>query len=163
MIPPLETYVVVSMAFAVFAAVTAIGSAIVLGVGYERLRAGLERIKEGLDVLNRQTGFFSNSLFKLENRVDGLDPAMIKPVHDDAPVKAKKPRASKSRSKKTHVDEIPTTTLTNTMAERDGGGITTSISASNLNDWQSYQGLSKDEALANFAQSGQPDSKVKFM
>ena len=159
MIPPLETYVVVSMAFAVFAAVTAIGSAIVLGVGYERLRAGLERVKEGLDVLNRQTGFFSNSLFKLENRVDALDPAMIKPVHDDAPVKAKKPRATKSRSKKTHVDEIPTTTLT----ERDGGGITTTISASNLNDWQSYQGLSKDEALANFAQAGQPDSKVKFM
>lgn len=159
MIPPLETYVVVSMAFAVFAAVTAIGSAIVLGVGYERLRAGLERVKEGLDVINRQTGFFSNSLFKLENRVDALDPAMIKPVHDDAPVKAKKPRASRSRSKKTHVDEIPTTTLT----ERDGGGITTTISASNLNDWQSYQGLSKDEALANFAQAGQPDSKVKFM
>jgi hypothetical protein len=160
MIPPLETYVVVSMAFAVFAAVTAIGSAIVLGVGYERLRAGLERVKEGLDVINRQTGFFSNSLFKLENRVDALDPAMIKPVHDDAPVKtAKKPRATKSRSKKTHVDEIPTTTLT----ERDGGGITTTISASNLNDWQSYQGLSKDEALANFAQAGQPDSKVKFM
>lgn len=159
MIPPLETYVVVSMAFAVFAAVTAIGSAIVLGVGYERLRAGLERVKEGLDVLNRQTGFFSNSLFKLENRVDALDPAMIKPVHDDVPVKAKKPRTNKSRSKKTHVDEIPTTTLT----ERDGGGITTTISASNLNDWQSYQGLSKDEALANFAQSGQPDSKVKFM
>ena len=160
MIPPLETYVVVSLAFAVFAAVTAIGSAIVLGVGYERLRAGLERVKEGLDVINRQTGFFSTAIFKLENRVDGIDPAMIKPVQDDAPKTAKK-RASKSRSKKsvTHVDEIPATTLT----DRDNGGITTTISATNLNDWQSYQGLSKDEALANFAQGGTPDSKVKFM
>lgn len=160
MIPPLETYVVVSMAFAVFAAVTAIGSAIVLGVGYERLRAGLERVKEGLDVLNRQTGFFSNALFKLENRVDGMEPTTIKAVHDDAPVKsAKKPRASRSRSKKTHVDEIPATTLT----DRDHGGITTTISASDPNDWHSYQGLSKDEALANFAQSAQTDGKVKFM
>ena len=82
MIPPLETYVVVSLAFAVFAAVTSVGAAIVLGVGYERLRAGLEKVKEGLDLLNRQTGFFSSALYKLENRVDSIDKVHIQPVSD---------------------------------------------------------------------------------
>jgi|GEM_PF-1521940 len=159
MIPPLETYVVVSLAFAVFAAVTSVGAAIVLGVGYERLRAGLERVKEGLDILNRQTGFFSTAIFKLENRVDAIDPARVRVVQDDEPVKAtRKPRATKGRGKKTHVDDIPATTLTS----QDTGGIVTTISAG-PNDWQSYQGLTKDEALANFAQSGKGESKVRFM
>lgn len=73
-----EVYVVVALAFAVFAAVSAIGSAIVLGIGYERLRAGLERVKEGLDLVGRQTGFFSNELHKLDQRVDELSQAKPK-------------------------------------------------------------------------------------
>lgn len=73
MIPSIETYMVVSLAFAVFAAVTAIGASLVLGVGYERLRLGLEKVKEGLDLVNRQSGFFSNAIYKLEKNVDALD------------------------------------------------------------------------------------------
>ena len=69
----LETYMVVSLAFAVFAAVTAIGAAIVLGIGYERIRFGLERVKEGLDLVTRQTGYFSNAIFTLEKRVEDMD------------------------------------------------------------------------------------------
>ncbi|MGE4313970.1 MAG: hypothetical protein AB7E85_06845 [Pseudobdellovibrionaceae bacterium] len=69
----LETYMVVSLAFAVFAAVTAIGAAIVLGIGYERIRFGLERVKEGLDLVTRQSGYFSNAIFTLEKRVEDMD------------------------------------------------------------------------------------------
>lgn len=160
MIPPLETYVVVSLAFAVFAAVTAIGSAIVLGVGYERLRAGLERVKEGLDLLNRQTGFFSTALFKLENRVDAIDPAVIKPVmSDEAPAKTTRKRKSRSKKSETQVDEMASTTL----SSKETGGITVKIPEGSASDWQSYQGLTKDEALANFANSGNADGKIKFM
>ncbi len=157
MVPPLETYVVVSLAFAVFAAVTSIGAAIVLGVGYERLRAGLERVKEGLDIINRQTGFFSTAIFKLENRVDTMQMGRIQPVISDAP---KAPSKRKSRAKKSTVDELPGTTLTGTEA----GAINVSVPLDLGGDWQSYQGMSKDEALANFAQlTNKGDGKIKFM
>lgn len=161
MIPPMETYVVVALAFAVFAAVTSVGAAIVLGVGYERLRAGLERVKEGLDVLNRQTGYFSTAIFKLENKVDALDPARVRVIADEAPaVKTRKPRASKGRSKKTHIDGEATTTLN--VSTADSGDITTTVSGE-PGDWKSYQGLSRDEALASFAQSGKGEGKIRFM
>ena len=157
MVPPLETYVVVSLAFAVFAAVTSIGAAIVLGVGYERLRAGLERVKEGLDIINRQTGFFSTAIFKLENRVDTMQMGRIQPVISDAP---KAPSKRKSRAKKSTVDELPGTTLTGTEA----GAINVSVPLDLGGDCQSYQGMSKDEALANFAQlTNKGDGKIKFM
>ncbi len=161
MVPPLETYVVVSLAFAVFAAVTSIGAAIVLGVGYERLRAGLERVKEGLDVINRQTGFFSTAIFKLENKVDtmqmGGQMGRAPTVISDEP---KAPSKRKSRAKKSTVDELPGTTLTGTEA----GAINVSVPLNMSGDWQSYQGMSKDEALANFAQlSNKGDGKIKFM
>lgn len=161
MIPPLETYVVVALAFAVFAAVTSIGAAIVLGVGYERLRAGLERVKEGLDLLNRQTGFFSTAIFKLENKVDAMHTAQIQPVLSDAPKPAvRKSRAKKSKKSETHVDELPSSQLT----RQEEGNITVASPEVNGNDWQSYQGLSKDEALANFANSGSiTDGKIRFM
>ena len=162
MIPPLETYVVVSLAFAVFAAVTAVGAAIVLGVGYERLRAGLEKVKEGLDTLNRQTGFFSTALFKLENRVDAIDKVHIQVDADiEAPKPARKPRAKTGRSKKStaHVDDLPSSRLTGL----DDGNITASVPGADSHSWQSYQGLSKDEALANFASLGKADGKIKFM
>ncbi len=160
MIPPLETYVVVSLAFAVFAAVTSVGAAIVLGVGYERLRAGLEKVKEGLDLLNRQTGFFSSALYKLENRVDSIDKVHIQPV-SDAPKTARKTKARTSKSKKaiTQVDELPSSRLTG----QDDGNITINGPVTDGCNWQSYQGLSKDEALANFVNSGHADGKIKFM
>lgn len=90
-----ESYVVVSLAFAVFAAVSAVGSAIVLGIGYERLRAGLDRVKEGLDLIGRQTGFFSTELYKLERRVDEID---REPIVASKP--ASRTKTTKGRTKK---------------------------------------------------------------
>lgn len=56
-----EMYIVVSLMFAVFAAVAAVGTSIVLGVGFERLRAGFEIVK-------RQSGFFAEAIYKLDER-----------------------------------------------------------------------------------------------
>lgn len=61
-----EMFVVVSLMFAVFAAVAAVGTSIVLGVGFERLRAGFEIVK-------KQTGFFSDAIHKLDQRTEELD------------------------------------------------------------------------------------------
>ena len=61
-----ETYLVVALAFAVFAAVTALGSSLVLGAGFERLRAGFEIIKS-------QTGFFSDAIHGLDKRLDSAE------------------------------------------------------------------------------------------
>lgn len=61
-----ETCLVVALAFAVFAAVSAIGSSLVLGIGFERLRASFEVVK-------KQSGYFSDSLFRLDHRVETLE------------------------------------------------------------------------------------------
>ena len=61
-----DMYIVISIMFAVFAAVSAVGSSLVLGVGFERLRAGFEVIK-------KQTGFFADAIHKLDQRTDMLD------------------------------------------------------------------------------------------
>lgn len=61
-----ETIVAVSLMMAVFSAVAAVGSSIVLGVGFERLRAGFE-------VISKQTGFFSDAIHKLEGKVEDVD------------------------------------------------------------------------------------------
>ncbi len=61
-----EMFIVVSLMFAVFAAVAAVGTSIVLGAGFERLRAGFELVK-------KQTGFFSDAIHKLDQRTQELD------------------------------------------------------------------------------------------
>jgi len=61
-----EIYLVVSLMFAVFAAVAAVGTSIVLGVGFERLRAGFE-------VVRKQTGFFAEAIHKLDHKAKELD------------------------------------------------------------------------------------------
>lgn len=61
-----ETVVAVSLMMAVFAAVAAVGTSIVLGAGFERLRAGFE-------IISRQTGFFSDAIHKLERKVEVVD------------------------------------------------------------------------------------------
>jgi|GEM_PF-2310972 len=61
-----ETYLIVALAFAVFSAVTALGSSLVLGAGFERLRAGFEIIKS-------QTGFFSDAIHGLDKRMDSVE------------------------------------------------------------------------------------------
>lgn len=61
-----EMYIVISLMFAVFAAVAAIGTSVVLGVGFERLRAGFEIVK-------KQTGFFADAIHKLDERTNMLD------------------------------------------------------------------------------------------
>lgn len=60
-----ETYIVISLMFAVFAAVAAVGTSVVLGAGFERLRAGFELVK-------RQSGFFSDAIYKLDQRTQKL-------------------------------------------------------------------------------------------
>ncbi len=61
-----ETIVAVSVMMAVFSAVAAVGTSIVLGAGFERLRSGFEVVK-------KQTGFFSDTLYKLEKKVEVVD------------------------------------------------------------------------------------------
>lgn len=61
-----ETYIVISLMFAVFAAVAAVGTSVVLGAGFERLRAGFETIR-------RQSGFFADAIYKLDQRTQKLD------------------------------------------------------------------------------------------
>ncbi len=61
-----ETVVAVSLMMAVFSAVAAVGSSIVLGVGFERLRGGFE-------VIRKQTGFFSDAIHKLEGKMEEVD------------------------------------------------------------------------------------------
>lgn len=56
-----EMFIVVSLLLAVFAAISAVGTSIVLGVGYERLRAGFDTVK-------KQTAFFADAIHKLDNR-----------------------------------------------------------------------------------------------
>jgi uncharacterized membrane protein YraQ (UPF0718 family) len=61
-----ETYLVISLLMAVFAAVAAVGTALVLGVGFERLRNGFE-------IVRKQTAFFSDAIRKLDDRTESLD------------------------------------------------------------------------------------------
>jgi len=61
-----ETIVAVSVMMAVFSAVAAVGTSIVLGAGFERLRSGFEVVK-------KQTGFFSDALHQLEQKVEQVD------------------------------------------------------------------------------------------
>lgn len=161
MSPPVETYVVVSMAFAVFAAVSAVGSAIVLGIGYERLRSGLERVREGLDLIGRQTGFFSTSLHRLEQRVETLeDPVAPVPEKAKAVKKAKPKSKGKSRKATLHVEEV---TAQQPQAQKPGGINISLPQMAPSNDWQSYAALSREEAMANFARDAGSNSKVRFM
>ena len=60
-----DMYIVISLMFAVFAAVAAVGTSVVLGAGYERLRAGFE-------VIRKQTGFFADAIHKLDERTQVL-------------------------------------------------------------------------------------------
>lgn len=61
-----ETVVAISLMMAVFSAVAAVGTSIVLGAGFERLRSGFE-------VIRKQTGFFSDAIHKLEQKVEDVD------------------------------------------------------------------------------------------
>ncbi len=61
-----ETIVAISIMMAVFSAVAAIGSSLVLGAGFERLRSGFE-------VIRKQTGFFSDAIHRLEEKMEVVD------------------------------------------------------------------------------------------
>ncbi len=61
-----ETYIVISLMFAVFAAFAAVGTSVVLGAGFERLRAGFDQVR-------RQSGFFADAIYKLDQRTKKLD------------------------------------------------------------------------------------------
>ena len=61
-----DVYLVISLTFAVFAAVAAVGTSLVLGVGFERLRSGFELVR-------KQTAFFSDAIYKLDQKTNDLD------------------------------------------------------------------------------------------
>jgi len=61
-----DTLLVVALMMAVFAAVTTLGTSLILGVGFERLRNGLE-------ILKKQSGFFSDAIHTLDRRTDSLE------------------------------------------------------------------------------------------
>ncbi len=61
-----EMLLVASLMMAVFAAVSVVGSSLFLGAGFERLRAGFEKIKN-------QTAFFADALYKLDGRVEKVE------------------------------------------------------------------------------------------
>lgn len=61
-----ETVVAVSVMMAVFSAVAAVGTSVILGAGFERLRLGFE-------VIRKQTGFFSDAIHKLEGKMEEVD------------------------------------------------------------------------------------------
>lgn len=77
-----ETIVAVSLMMAVFSAVAAVGTSIVLGAGFERLRSGF-------DVVRRQTGFFSDAINKLEKKVELVDEQAGKFGHNIAQLELK--------------------------------------------------------------------------
>ena len=62
----METCLIIALSFAVFSAVATVGASLALGIGYERLRAGFE-------VVRKQTGFFSDQIYKLDKRVETLE------------------------------------------------------------------------------------------
>lgn len=65
-----EMFIVISLMLAVFAAVAVVGSSIVLGVGFERLRAGF-------DIVKKQTGFFAEAIHKLDQKSKELEDTVI--------------------------------------------------------------------------------------
>ena len=61
-----DTLIAVAIMMAVFSAVAAVGTSLVLGAGFERLRCGFE-------VISKQTGFFSDAIHQLENKMETVD------------------------------------------------------------------------------------------
>ncbi len=77
-----ETVVAVSVMMAVFSAVAAVGTSLVLGAGFERLRGGFE-------VIRKQTGFFSDAIHKLEEKMEVVDDQTGKFTHAMTVMEAK--------------------------------------------------------------------------
>jgi hypothetical protein len=100
----METCLIIALSFAVFSAVATVGASLALGIGFERLRAGYE-------VIRKQTGYFSDQIYRLDKRVETLE-------RDDRPVSA-------DTSPREHMveDERPSTlSIDNTLiakAKRD--------------------------------------------
>lgn len=77
-----ETVVAVSLMMAVFSAVAAVGTSVVLGAGFERLRCGFE-------IVSKQTGFFSDAIHKLEQKVEVVDQQTSNFTHSISTLEAK--------------------------------------------------------------------------
>lgn len=94
-----DVFLLVALSFAVFAAVTAVGSALVLGIGFERLRNGFENLRNGFDVVSKQTGFFSTAIHELDEKVEALETKhkkARKSVEEGAAAVEKRPRKPKT-------------------------------------------------------------------
>lgn len=61
-----QTCLIVALSFAVFSAVATVGASLALGIGFERLRNGFE-------VIRKQTGYFSDQIYNLDQRVETLE------------------------------------------------------------------------------------------
>jgi chromosome segregation ATPase len=77
-----ETIMAVALMMAVFAAVAAVGTSLVLGAGFERLRSGFE-------IVRKQTGFFSDAIHKLEQKVEVVDEQTSNFSHSISQLEAK--------------------------------------------------------------------------
>ncbi len=77
-----ETVVAIAVMMAVFSAVAAVGTSIVLGAGFERLRCGF-------DVVRKQTGFFSDAIHKLEKKMEVVDAETGRVTHAINQIEAK--------------------------------------------------------------------------
>lgn len=62
----METCLIIALSFAVFSAVATVGASLALGIGFERLRAGYE-------VIRKQSGYFSDQIYRLDKRVETLE------------------------------------------------------------------------------------------
>ena len=67
----METCLIIALSFAVFSAVATVGASLALGIGFERLRAGFE-------VIRKQTGYFSDQIYKIDK--DAADDQAHRPA-----------------------------------------------------------------------------------
>jgi sugar (pentulose or hexulose) kinase len=82
MVLSVETAMTVALFFAIFAAVASIGSSLVLGVGFERLRNGFE-------ILKKQSQFFGTAIHYRDERTENLERRMDRREGDSGDPKLK--------------------------------------------------------------------------
>jgi hypothetical protein len=98
-----DTLLVVALMMAVFAAVTTLGTSLILGVGFERLRNGLE-------ILKKQSGFFSDAIYKLDVRTDTLEKQGVfffQTIHGLEQKIAEQPAKAETPAEPKHIEAAP--------------------------------------------------------
>jgi hypothetical protein len=122
-----DTLLVVALMMAVFAAVTTLGTSLILGVGFERLRNGLE-------ILKKQSGFFSDAIHKLDTRTDNLEKQgtyFFQTLHGLEQKMAEPPKAAEAPAVAA-TQESPILVSTNEAMNTNAGNLLGGASASGL-------------------------------